>query len=210
MKFAFIIFFLNASLSVSICLADTNILIIPKGDERVAAVFFIDECLTRGISNSISIKNLRKWATSTIHLYQQRESLLATNNAAEKRYSSVLPAEIPKTITTIQNRTPACRTYKPLEDERLKEAVELFSKVWSVSKGEAADRLSTVSPDPDPPSVEFYRSPRGAIKAVTIDWYDYGIIVGPPDFKWNSNRENAGLFYEKKLEEGIFLWHGYK
>ena len=32
---------------------NTNVLIIPSGDHRPGAVFFVDECLTRGLTNSI-------------------------------------------------------------------------------------------------------------------------------------------------------------
>jgi len=36
--------------------ADTNVLTIPDGDKRAGAVFLVDECLTRSLTNSISEK----------------------------------------------------------------------------------------------------------------------------------------------------------
>lgn len=93
--------------------AETNILIIPKGDTRAGAVFFVDECLTRGLTNSISTGDLRKWATNTITLYQQRESGLAANNAAQRRYPSVLAKDVPEAIKHIQDLVPSCRSDEP-------------------------------------------------------------------------------------------------
>jgi hypothetical protein len=45
--------FLISLLGIPARCGDTNILIIPSGDTRAGAVFFVDECLTRGITNSI-------------------------------------------------------------------------------------------------------------------------------------------------------------
>ena len=85
--------------------------------------------------------------------------------------------------------------------------LESYSKAWAVSKEEAEGRLRTIGPDQEPPKVEFWRSSQGAIEAVTISWYIYGVIVGPESFKpeW----EHAP-WYHRKLADGIYLWHGYK
>ena len=42
---------------------NTNVLIIPKGDGRAGAIFFVDECLTRGLTNTMSVGELRKWVS---------------------------------------------------------------------------------------------------------------------------------------------------
>src|SRR5688572_3259786 len=82
--------------------AETNVLIIPPEDKRAGAVFFVDECLTRGLTNSISISDLRKWATSTIQLYKNKEAELTSARATPMRYFAVLAADVPDSIRSIQ------------------------------------------------------------------------------------------------------------
>jgi hypothetical protein len=198
--------FLILLLRVPARCADTNILIISADDTRAGAVFFVDECLTRGITNSISIGDLRGWATNLIQRYQQLPHPLASTNAVERRFQSPLAADVPEAIKSIQSRIPSCRSAKPLPKE-LDQAVEQLSKVWAVSKEEAEVRICTLGPDTDPPQVEFWRSSQGTIEAVTINWYIYGVIVGPETFKpdWEHTP-----WYNRKLADGIYLWHGYK
>jgi hypothetical protein len=193
------------SLVVSASCADTNVLIIPRGDHRAGAVFFVDECLTRGLTNSISISDLRKWATNTILVYQQREAVSTSTNKVS--YPSVLQADVPQIIRTIQSRIPSCRNEKTVPIKGWDEFVKQYSKLLGVSKEEAERRLRTIGPDPEPPQIGFWRSSEGAIEAVTISWYIYGVIVGPESFK--PNWEHAPWYY-RKLAEGIYLYHGYK
>src|SRR5580658_8503359 len=103
-----------SSLVVSASCADTNVLIIPRGDRRAGAVFFVDECLTRGLTNSISIRDLRTWATNVLQRYKRRQPLVTGTNAGEKQYSSLLSTDVPETIRSIQNRIPSCRSAQPM------------------------------------------------------------------------------------------------
>jgi hypothetical protein len=185
---------------------ETNVLIIPAGDTRAGAVFFVDECLTRGITNSISVGDLRRWATNLIQRYQQLPHPLAGTNAVERQLRAPLASDVPETIKSIQNRIPACRSAQPLPKE-IDQMMESLAKAWAVSKEEAEARISTIGPDNDPPHVDFWRSPQGTIEAVTINWYIYGVIVGPETYEpaWK-----YAPWYHRKLADGIYLWHGYK
>ena len=49
--------------------------------------------------------------------------------------------------------------------------------------------------------------PNRIIEAVSINWYIYGVIVGPESFKPTWDHE---LWYHRKLADGVYLWHGYK
>jgi len=204
---AILIVLLN-SLIVPVHCADTNVLVIPKEYDRAGAIFFVDECLTRGLTNSISIDDLRKWATNTILLYQRRETVLTNTNGAPKPYLSVLAADVPEAIRTMQTRIPSCKSSKPSQKiEGWEKALELYSKAWAVSKEEVENRLRTIGPDSEPPKVGFYRSSQGAIEAVTISWYIYGVTIGPEPFKPDREHE---YWYQRKLADGVYLWHGYK
>jgi hypothetical protein len=185
--------------------AETNILIIPSGDHRAGDIYFVDECLTRGVTNSISIGDLRKWATNIVRIYQQREASAEKTNTV--RQSSVLAADVPKAIQTMQSRIPACRSDQPMPIEGWDQFVNQWRKSLAISKEEAERRLRTIGPDTDPPTVWLWRSPQGDIEAVSIYWYIYGVIVGPESFEpeW----EHAP-WYHRKLADGIYLWHGYK
>ena len=91
------------------------------------------------------------------------------------------------------------------QTEDRKRFLETFSKVWAVSEEEVELRLRTIAPDMKPPKIGFWRSSEGGIQAVTINWYIYGAIVGPESFKpqWEP-------WYQRKLTDGVYLWHGYK
>lgn len=188
--------------------SDTNVLIIPSGDHRAGAIFFVDECLTRGLTNSISICDLRKWATNTIRVYQEGESKMAAScQSIVIRYDRVRKADIPEAIQSIQEHIPSCRSDKPIPFDGLDKLLEAYSQAWSVSKEEALRRLNTIKPDSGNPRVGFCRSTADDIEAVSISWYDYGVMVGPESFKpeWEHTP-----WYERKLADGIYLWHGYK
>jgi hypothetical protein len=190
--------------------AETNILMIPAGDDRAGAVFFVDECLTRGLTNSISIRDLRAWATNVIQRYNQRQPPVTWTNIDEKLYS-LSPADVPEAIKSIQNRTPSCLSVQVISEmEKMKEwdqLMEFYSKAWGVSKKEAEKRYASLDPDSDPPKVDFWRSKQRAIEAISIYWYEYGIIVGPESFKpeWEHPP-----WYHRKLDDGVYLYHGYK
>jgi hypothetical protein len=200
--------FLILLLRVPARCADTNILVIPAEDTRAGDVFFMDECFTRGLTNSISIGDLRAWATNLIQRYQLEQPALAGTNANEKQYPPLLPADIPEAIRSIQSRIPSCRSAKPMPNiEGRDKFLESYSKAWAVSKEEAEGQLRTIGPDQEQPTVDFWRASSGVIEAVTISWYSYGVIVGPESFKpeWEHDP-----WYHRKLADGIYLWHGYK
>ena len=200
--------FLLSRLVETACCGGTNVLIIPKGDTRAGAIFFVDECLTRGLTNSISITDLRKWATNTIQHYRRLEASSAKSTAAAKQTQLLLAADVPDNIRTIQTRIPSCRSMGAMPKiDGWDKILESYSKAWSVSKEEAEARLRTIGPHMEPPTVGLRRSSQDAIEAVTITWYLYGVIVGPESFKpeWDHPP-----WYHRKLTEGIYLWHGYK
>src|SRR2546427_1170308 len=156
---AFIITIFLKVLIVPAHCADTNILVIPGADKRAGAIFFVDECLTRGLTNSISLGDLRQWATNTIQLYQRRESVLARTKATQKRYPSVLAADVPESVRTIQTRIPSCRSSEPTPQiVNSEKFLENYSKVLAVSKEEAEKRLRTIGPEMEPPKVGFFRA----------------------------------------------------
>jgi hypothetical protein len=199
--------FLILLLGVPAHCADTNVLIIPAGDTRPGAVFFVDECLTRGLTNSISIRDLRTWATNVIQRYNQRQPPVTGTNADENLYL-LSPTDVPEAIRSIQDRTPSCRSAQPMPKiEGWDKYMEIWSKSAGISKKEAEERWLTLDPDPDPPKVDFWRSDQGTIEAIGISWYEYGVIVGPESFKpkWEHDP-----WYYRKLEDGIYLYHGYK
>ena len=180
--------------------AETNVLVIPDTDKRAGAMFFVDECLTRGITNSILIGDLQKWATNTIRVYQQRES----GSTNRKRYDHVSATEIPDAVKSIQTRIPSCRGPKYSFDG-FEKLVKTQSAALSITEEEASNRLRTLSPDSKPPRVGFYRSSEGDIQAVTIGWYFYSVIVGPSDFRYR-----ADPWYKRNLADGIYLTYRYK
>lgn len=191
------------ALACSAQCADTNTLVIKKSDERPGARFFVDECLTRGLTNSISLSDLRTWATNTIEVYRRREA--ADSNAEERRHDKVGDEDVPDSIKDMPKRTPSCRILRPstIVDADWEELVAAFSKVGTIPASEAEDRLLTMVADRGPPAIGFYRSSQGVIEAVTIRWYLYGVLVGGPSFTpdWKP-------WYQRKLADGVYLWHG--
>jgi hypothetical protein len=186
--------------------SDTNVILIPDSDTRGGAVFFVDECLTRGLTNSISFDDLRAWTTNTIQLYRHREAVLAVSKARQKQYRSVLAAEVPESIKSMQTRIPSRRRREPWpKDEGTTNFFAILGKAWGISEEEVEKQLRTIGAPREPPHVGFIRNSGGVIEAVEIKWYLYGIMVGPTSFNpdWKP-------WYERKLADGIYLWHGMK
>ena len=187
--------------------ANTNVIIIPEGEKRAGAVFFVDECLTRGLTNSISLVELRKWATNTIQLYKRKDN--AGANFTSERNSRVRARDVPDRINQIQTRIPSCRHAKSSKElqalEGYREMISIYAKRWGVTTEEADKRLRTLGPNKESPRVLLVRSEEGVIKAVSIQWYLYGIIIGP-----DSYRHDGKPWYKRKLADGVYLWHGHK
>jgi hypothetical protein len=186
---------------------NTNVLIIPKGDGRGGAIFFVDECLTRGLTNTMSVGELRKWATNTIITYREREATLAASQSDAKMLSRVEETDIPEAVRTMQDHIPSCRSDEPVSIDGWDTLVTVYSEAWAIPKEEASRRLRTIGPDSKQPRVGFLRSTSGAMRAVTLSWYIYGVMIGPESFtpEW----EHAP-WYHRKLADGIYLWYGYK
>jgi hypothetical protein len=73
---------------------DTNDVVVFQSEKRPGAVIFVDECLTRGITNSMSFADLRAWATNVLGHYQQT------------RDTTIPKSDI---IDSLQKHTPSCR-----------------------------------------------------------------------------------------------------
>ena len=127
--------------------AETNVLLISDGDTRAGAVFFVDECLTRGLTNSISIRDLRAWATNVIQRYNQRLPPVTGTNVDEKLYS-LSPTDVPEAIKSIQDRTPSCLSKQAMLEIEKMEGGDKFIGIWSkaagISKKEAEERWATL------------------------------------------------------------------
>ncbi len=186
---------------------NTNVLLIPKGERRAGAIFFVDECLTRGLTNTMSLGELRKWATNTITTYREREAPLAVTQRDAKMLSHVEETDIPEAIRAMQDHIPSCRSDEPVSIEGWDTLVTVYSEAWAVPKEEASRRLRTIGPDSKQPRVGFLRSTTGAMRAVTVSWQIYGVMIGPESF--TPDWEQAP-WYHRKLADGIYLWHGYK
>ncbi len=186
---------------------NTNVLTIPKGDGRAGAIFFVDECLTRGLTNTMSVGGLRKWATNTIITYREREATLAATQSDAKMLSRVEETDIPEAIRAMQDHIPSCRSDEPVSIDGWDTLVTVYSEAWAVPKEEASRRLRTIGPDSKQPRVGFLRSTSGAMRAVTVSWSIYGVMIGPESFtpEWDH-----APWYHRKLADGIYLWHGYK
>jgi hypothetical protein len=149
--------------------------------------------------------------TNNISLYNYRESMLATSNLPRTRYVLMLAEEVPGTIKAIQTRIPSCRReYDAQETKRIESLSEDLCREMNLPKEWArlyADSFlrATTAADKNSPEVGFCRSSGGIIEAVTIEWPQYGIIVGPQDFKCGRERS-----YKRKLADGVWLWHEYK
>jgi hypothetical protein len=164
--------------------AETNVLLEFHAEKRAGARIFVDECLARGLTNSMPMPDLRRWATNTLQRYRRLESVLATNSGPDaKRFKSVQKSDIPEAILSLHSRIPSCK----------------------FSYSDSTNRFFTIGPDPDPPRVGFFRDASGDIEAIRFDWYIYGIVVGDESF-----RTDWDPWYKRKLTEGVYLWHGYK
>jgi hypothetical protein len=169
----------------AVSMAETNAALVFHAEKRAGAVVFVDEGVTRGLSNSMSLSELRQWATNTIQRYRRWESIPATNKAPSKRYDFVKSGDIPKALLTLHANIPSCR----------------------FSYAAATNDFYTIGPTPSPCTVSFFRSESGEIEAVSIYWYIYGVIVGSESFVAHWENEPR---YHRKLADGVYLWHGYK
>ena len=189
--------------------ASTNVIVIPKEDKRAGAVFFVDECLVRGLTNSITLVDLRKWATNTIQRFNREENEAAGALPNERRRNGVHTRDVPESINQIQSRIPSCRRAEPSKDlqalESYREMVSAYAKADNVSEEEIEKRLMTIVPNSSVARVFFQRSEQGLIEAITIQWYIYGVTVGAESFK-----DTTEPWYQREIEKGIYLWHGYK
>ncbi len=162
---------------------DTNMLVF-RDEKRGGLDLFVDECLSRGVTNSIGIKELVGWATNVIDYYQRLESSEPRRNETNKQSNLVEASKIPESIFRIMQRIPACKySYEMLP-----------GKYW------------IMRPDAKPPEVYLGRNSTGQIDCIVISWYMYGVAVGPKSFR--STLEPP--FYQRKIADGVYLFHGYK
>ena len=75
-----------------------------SADKRPGAIIFTDECLSRGLTNSLTMAKLRTWATNVIEHYNQRPDF---------RTASLSKSDIPKAVETIQASIPYCKHSYP-------------------------------------------------------------------------------------------------
>ena len=74
--------------------ADTNAVLVFPAEKRPGAVVFVDECLTRAITNAMTIADLRAWATNALWQHQQTPGAsIAKNNL----------------LDSLQKHTPSCK-----------------------------------------------------------------------------------------------------
>jgi hypothetical protein len=152
---------------------DTNNLLVFDAEKRPGGRIFIDECLTRGLTNSMTLTELRAWATNAIQKY---------NHLPDFKTVSITNGDVPKAVETLQMSIPSCKfSYEGMTNY-----------YWFYC------------PDKTPPHVGFIRGTSGGIIAVSISWYIYGVIVGPESFTLKDKS-----WYDRKLADGIYLWHGY-
>jgi hypothetical protein len=93
MPFALVIL-LFISLSAS---AATNATLVFPAERRAGAVIFIDECLSRGLTNAMSLTELRSWVTNIISRYGRTTG------------SRVLTNDIPLQLQMLHTTIPSCR-----------------------------------------------------------------------------------------------------
>jgi hypothetical protein len=79
---------------------ETNSVLIFPADKRPGAIIFVDECLTRALTNSMTIGGLREWATNIIQQYNQRPDFRTAELSAK---------DIPTTLRTLQMDMPSCK-----------------------------------------------------------------------------------------------------
>jgi hypothetical protein len=81
-----IILLLLSVSSLEIFGAETNTLLVFHAEKRAGAMIFVDECLARGLTNSMAVAELCAWATNTIQRYEQ---------PSKNRYALVPDSDIP-------------------------------------------------------------------------------------------------------------------
>ena len=184
MRFAWLMVILVVGLA-AVATAKTNEVLAFNAEKRAGAVIFVDECLARGLTNSIALPSLREWTTNTIQRYRKGELVLATNNSPSKKYTSVAKSDIPKPINAMQENIPSCK----------------------FSYADKTNAFHTITADRKPPEVTFFRDATGDIEALSISWYAYGVLVGAHSFEpqWEHKP-----WYQRKVADGVYLVHGYK
>ena len=83
---------------------ETSSLLTFSADKRPGAIIFTDECLARGLTNSMTLAELRAWATNVIEHYSQRSDF---------RTVALSKSDVPKAVLTLQTRIPSCKHSYP-------------------------------------------------------------------------------------------------
>ena len=76
--------------------AETNTLTFPA-EKRAGAVIFVDECLSRGLTNAMPLPELRSWTTNIIANYRRTDG------------TRVAPRDIPLQLQMLRTNIPSCR-----------------------------------------------------------------------------------------------------
>lgn len=197
--------------SATVASANTNVLIRLESDGRSGREFFVDECLVRGLTNTIPLNDLRKWAVTTMSRYSHFESRKKDKGDDYSLLSTVPKTAVLKQIYKIHEKTPSCRPAtipkEIWETEDADRVMTSFAKKWSVTKKEAALRWSTISLPSAKPSITFYRSANRTIQAISIRWYLYSVIIGDSNFEM---KPLSKPFYFEEFAPGLYGIAGYK
>lgn len=94
MRFALLILVL---LSLNTVRADTDSTLTFHAEKRAGAVIFIDECVSRGLTNAMSLSELRSWATNILARYRRADG------------TRVAAKDIPPQLQMLQTNIPTCR-----------------------------------------------------------------------------------------------------
>jgi hypothetical protein len=94
MRAALFIVFL---LSLNTATAYTNTPFTFHAEKRAGAVIFVDECLSRGLTNAMSLPELRSWATNVIVRYRSSDG------------TRVAAKDVPPQLQMLQTNIPTCR-----------------------------------------------------------------------------------------------------
>jgi hypothetical protein len=151
-----------------------------KGEKRDSARILVDECLTRGISNSLSIHELTRWAINVIDKEQKIE---ADGGRKMSRRTPLNQNDIPEALRGLSKRIPS-----------VKYALNIMPQWYLI-----------VQPDLSPPTFNFVRNQTGKIVAIDIGWHIYGILVGQKSF----SPKLSELIYQHKIADGVYAYHGY-
>jgi hypothetical protein len=79
---------------------ETNISLVFPADSRPGAIIFVNECLTRGLTNSMTLEELQEWSTNIIQHYNQRPDF---------RTVALSRKDIPAALQTLQTNIPSCK-----------------------------------------------------------------------------------------------------